>query len=41
MEGEGCELSNFLIFRDFFLTYEKEKMECGSEFFNFILIDLA
>ena len=40
MEGEGCELSKFFIFRNFFITYEKKKMECGLEFFNFILIDL-
>ena len=40
---DDCELSTFLIFQDFSITYKKKKMECGSEFFNFmklILIDL-
>ena len=37
---EVCEHSTFLFFQDFFITYKKEKIECGSEFFNFIPIDL-
>ena len=35
------ELSTGLTFRDFWITYEKKKMECSSEFFNFIPIDLG
>ena len=37
---EDCELSTFLLFQYFFITYKKKKMESGSEFFNFIPIDL-
>ena len=38
---EASELSTFLIIRDFLLpSFKKKKMECGSEFFNFIPIDL-
>ena len=33
------ELSTFFIFLDIFITYKKKKMECSSEFFNFIPID--
>ena len=31
--------STVLIFWDFLITYKKKKMECSSEFFNFISID--
>ena len=35
------ELSMGLIFGDILITYKKKKMECSSEFFNLIPIDLA
>ena len=32
--------ARFCFFRDFLITYEEKKMECSSEFFSYIFIDL-